>query len=188
MAPLDSNPDDHGHLLGDGIGRMPRGCAKTEDARNSQAAPALVLSGPSSSHILGYAPLEKQATSFCTSESPAHVLSHLRSFPSTRFQVQLTGTCFQCPGTLGDGCVIGRFGEPPFVLVLFRLRCLRCTGNGKCGQGIDLVDNSGSNCEHVCPGMQLAQSVEFSDDYGSPCLVEEDKRHHKVEDASSGQV
>ena len=57
----------------------------------------------------------------CTSESPAHVLSHLRSFPSTRFQVQLTGTCFQCPGTLGDGCVIGRFGEPPFVLVLFWL-------------------------------------------------------------------
>ena len=64
MAPLDSNPEDHGHLLGDGIGRMPRGCGKTEDARNSKAAPALVLSGPSSSHILGYAPLEKQATRF----------------------------------------------------------------------------------------------------------------------------
>ena len=61
-------------------------------------------------------------------------------------------------------------------------------GNGKCGQCVDLVDNSGSNCEHFRSGMQRAQSVEFSDDCGLLCLMNEDKRHHMVEDASSGQV
>ena len=37
MAPLDSNPEDHGHLLGDGIGRMPRGCGKNRGCQKFQS-------------------------------------------------------------------------------------------------------------------------------------------------------
>ena len=63
---------------------------KTEDARNSKAAPALVPSGPSSSHILGCAPLEKTgnallhvgkpcARTFAPSIFPEHALSSAAS-------------------------------------------------------------------------------------------------------------
>ena len=188
MAPLDSNPEDHGHLLGDGIGRMPRGCGKNRGCQKFQSRSCagafrafiithsrLRASGKTGNALLHVG--KPCARTFAPSIFPEHALSSAAPLVRAFNVLVPLGKCVSSDDSVSRLC-----------LVLFWLRCLRCTGNGKCGQGVDLVDNSGSNCEHVCPGMQLAQSVEFSDDYGSLCLVEEDKRHHKVEDASSGQV
>ena len=143
-----------------------------------------------SSHIslLHASEAKKQVTRSFTPESTA---SQLLSFPrptvihpwSLFLRTRGPRTCFRSLGTLwgGRGIVLdGRFGASPSPSFVFRLRWLSCTSKGKSGQVDSLVDNRGSNGEHVCSGKQRTQCVELTDDYGLHCHVVQLKPAHLV--------
>ena len=135
MAPLDSNPDDHAICSAMELTDASR-LAKTEDARNSQAAPALVLSDLHHHTFLVTRLWKNRQRAFARRKPCARTFAP-SIFPSTRFQVQLTVRAFNVLYPW-DGCS-SYLSVSRLCPRSLPLRCLRCTGNGKWDRALTLL-------------------------------------------------
>ena len=150
MAPPDAYPEDRGHLLGDGIGGMPPGWVKIPGCQKFQPARTL-LPSELSSHILCYAPPENPRS--VTRECTAHLSSQLRFSRARAFKCSSLLSTHTCMSWYHWTWTCHRprrtIRRVSFVLVVFRLRCLSCTVNGKSGQCGEYADLRGSNGEWI---------------------------------------